>query len=194
LPESSWLRGVFEQASLSWSFGRAPFEIHLLDAGIAVQVTEQKRAFFADVVRHAVMGQVEAAGVAFLAIHEKLGLADLAVAKEHFTWAIGSLASGAVITRNNWEALGFASEEEYKQSRLSHYFARMAQLFSEHRIRMDHEIWALLTSFALIEGSMHELNGSNNVLRCVLPYVCGPGTCLQGLRCLMRSENASASK
>lgn len=181
LPLSKWaqelptgLQWLVERASTAWVFNRTPFEIHLLDAGIAVTVTEQKRAFFADVLRHAVHGRVDDAGTAFLTIHERLGLADLAIAKDGFVRACGLLASSAVIKQRDWSALGFQSEEEYNQSRLGHYFGKMVKLFAEHQIRMDHEIWSILTSFALIEGSMHTLNGSSNVLKCIWPYICGP--------------------
>lgn len=188
LPGPAQRFALWCQNASPFQFGM-PFEIYLLDAGMALAVTEQKREFFADVVRHAVLGHAEAAGQAFLTIHERLGLTDLAVAKEEFVKVVGALARGAMVSQKDWSAMGFQSEEEYLNCRLGTYFAKIAQLFADHHIRMDYEIWSLLTSFTLIEGSMYELNGSNNILRCVLPYVCSDlSSFLSGMCSLWRSE------
>lgn len=176
--------------------GGAPFEVHLLDAGLALSIQDCKMAFFSECVKHSVTGHVDACGRAFLTIHERLGLAEFGIAKDRFVTQAGRLAASAMLTQKGcWRSLGFESENEYLNARLGGYFGRMAQLFSEHRIRMDHEIWSLLNSFALIEGSMYELNGSTNVLRCVLPYVFdirSLASLFQAKSALSASESASS--
>jgi len=184
---------LVEMARLSWPFGKPPMEVYLLDAGLAAALPSQKVGYLAQVVKGGVCGRPEAAGAAFLEVHEKQGLANFAVMKDEFARLVGLLAQAAMITQNDWQKLGFDSEAQYKSSRLDDYFGRVAKLFAKHQIRMDHEIWSLLTSFALIEGSMQELSGNRNVMRCVLPYVVsGSVTFLfQGLQALSTSEKRS---
>jgi len=192
-PVASVLSAI-ERAASWFYFGRPPpFELHLLDAGLALSLTEEKKLFFVEVMRQAVLGNKEAAGQAFLSLHERLGLAELAVARERFVSITGALASSALTTqRNCWQLLGFKSEEDYVHARLGRYFGRMAQIFAEHQIRMDYEMWSVLTSFALIEGSMYALNGSTNVLRCAAPYVCGPVQLLRTLGVIHKSEGEAS--
>eukprot|EP00746_Dinoflagellata_sp_MGD_P154062 gnl/MRDRNA2_/MRDRNA2_84610_c0_seq1.p1 gnl/MRDRNA2_/MRDRNA2_84610_c0~~gnl/MRDRNA2_/MRDRNA2_84610_c0_seq1.p1 ORF type:complete len:255 (-),score=55.68 gnl/MRDRNA2_/MRDRNA2_84610_c0_seq1:611-1324(-) len=158
---------------------------------MALALTEQKQNCFKDIVRHAVTGNVEAAGQAFFDIHDCQGLADKAIEKEKFIRVVGTLVRSAMITMQGWETLGFRSEEEYLNARLGVYFSMVSQLFADHRIRLDYDIWTLLTSFALIEGSLAELNGTTNILRCVLPYLLGPGQLFAGFRALWNSESAT---
>lgn len=190
----AYLSSLVETAKLSWPFGKTPMEVYLLDAGLAASLPSQKVGYLAEVVKGGVCGRPDAAGAAFLEVHEKQGLANFAVMKDEFARLVGLLAQAAMITQNDWAKLGFETEAQYKNSRLDDYFGRVAKLFAKHQIRMDHEIWSLLTSFALIEGSMQELSGNKNVMRCVLPYVVSGSFTffLQGLQALSTSEKLSA--
>lgn len=190
-----WLLNAVEGARLAWPFGKAPLEVYLLDAGLASPLPRQKIELMAQVVQGGVCGQPDKAGAAFLEAHERQGLAEYATAKDEFARVIGLLAQAAMITQQDWQSLGFKTQEEYQTSGIGVYFSRMARIFADHKIRMDYEIWSLLTSFALIEGSMIELSGNRNVMRCVLPYVLGSGSVFlraKGLQALSASEKRTS--
>jgi len=47
----------------------------------------------------------------------------------------------------------------------------MAAIMTDHEVRVSPVLWSLLTSFALVEGSLHELGFKTNVMRACLPYL-----------------------
>lgn len=160
---------LFERRS--W-LGRTTTEARLtfIDAGMCFEVPRHIVDYLKVALRGAIAYDADALGQAFVDMHRHEGLCPEAPASLPRSLGILGLCCVFTCEEAMWGQL-FASRDEYLGARTPEYFHRMAGLFTANEVRVSPMLWSLLTSFALVEGSLHELGSRTNVLRMCLPYL-----------------------
>lgn len=146
-----------------------------IDAGMAIELPDATSEYLREAFRGAIEFNAERIGQAFVNMHRDEGLCS--EAPPNLAGQLGVL--GLLCTFTCKEALWsqvFSSQSEYLGARTPDYFNRLAWMLTTNEIRISPSLWSMLTSFALIEGSLHELGFKTNVMRAAMPYVvsCSP--------------------
>jgi len=156
---SGTLRHALQRALMLQPYGQAPFEVHLIDAGIATRINPTKGSHLLTTVCHSLCGQAESAGGALLRLHEDSGRADAAVDRKEFADSSGRFCVASTSWSPDWRDFGFDSESEYRQAGITDYFGCMANAFSKHRIHMDPDLWPVISALGLLDGIIEPLRG-----------------------------------
>lgn len=145
-------------------------KLTFIDAGMALELPQLLVDQLRLAMRGALNRDAEALGQALVDLHRAEGLCtDTSPSLPH---RLGVLGLCCVFTCDEalWGQL-FQSRADYFSARTPEYFHRMAAIMTDHEVRVSPVLWSLLTSFALVEGSLHELGFKTNVMRACLPYL-----------------------
>jgi predicted unusual protein kinase regulating ubiquinone biosynthesis (AarF/ABC1/UbiB family) len=151
-------------------------EITLIDAGISIEIPDDMASMMSGSVLAVWNREGRKLGQAIVSFHNNSNLTDHAVDLEELEVKVGNLIlAGSILCRevkdkHIWSEM-FETYQEYRESRVSEYFALLAGRLSRHKVRVSPALWSVMTAFALIEGSMYELGHGVDVLRCARPYV-----------------------
>lgn len=149
--------------------------ITLIDAGISIQMEDSLQEMARKSMLAALNRDAPGLGEAVVKLHTAEGLCTHARKVDKLAEDLGYLLmAGCFMSDEATWSRHFASYEEYRGSRVSEYFVKMLELLSNHRVRVSPSLWALMTAFALIEGSVAELGFGVNVLRSAAPYIFSP--------------------
>jgi len=150
------------------------FELVLLDTGLVTELSAKITGFICDILPAVVFAQNENIGEAIVKVHA--GRTSAFTDVPNFKREIGELVYSS-LHDDNGVPENFASREEYLSSGLIEYTTRILTVFQKHGVRIDPEIYGVLTSFALLEGSMRDLTKhykgegqSVNALQNITPY------------------------
>jgi len=141
-----------------------------IDAGMALELPSGLVNHLRAAMKGAINGDAEALGQALVDLHKAEGLCSNA--DPSLPRRLGVLGLCGVFTceEDLWGQL-FHTRADYLAARTPEYFHRMAAIMTENEVRVSPMLWSLLTSFALVEGSLHELGFKTNVMRACLPYL-----------------------
>jgi len=151
-------------------------EITLIDAGISIEISDDMASMMSGAVLAVWNRQGRKLGQAIVRFHNNSNLTNHAVDLDELEVKIGNLIlAGSILCREAkdrsiWSEM-FDTYREYRESRVSEYFALLAGRLSRHKVRVSPALWSVMTAFALIEGSVQELGHGVNVLHCAKPYV-----------------------
>jgi predicted unusual protein kinase regulating ubiquinone biosynthesis (AarF/ABC1/UbiB family) len=150
-----------------------PFKIHVIDAGLAVQMQPEESSFFKSMIiscftKHDPIS----AGETAYQLHQRHGRTSSHTVREDFVRDIGNLLlmSCVELPESAWSSY-FPDEASYMHAGLTEYLDKFINQFRTHGVRMEPSIWSILCSFALLEGTMRQLKLGVNGLDSVLPYV-----------------------
>jgi len=163
-----WLR-----ATLEVNFPPpTPFNIHVIDAGLAVQMEVEESSFFKDMIKASFAKDPIAAGETAYNLHHRHGRCSERTVPKDFIEDIGGLLLMSVIEVPERTYLSiFPDRHSYMTAGLNEYLDKFLSRFKTHGVRMEPSIWSILCSFALLEGTMRELQTGVNGLQATLPYV-----------------------
>eukprot|EP00403_Amphidinium_massartii_P020582 CAMPEP_0178402238 /NCGR_PEP_ID=MMETSP0689_2-20121128/16730_1 /TAXON_ID=160604 /ORGANISM="Amphidinium massartii, Strain CS-259" /LENGTH=484 /DNA_ID=CAMNT_0020023115 /DNA_START=64 /DNA_END=1519 /DNA_ORIENTATION=+ len=166
-------RGPLEEVA-NFTDGVVPL-ITLIDAGISIQMSDSLTSFAKSSMLAAFRMNPEALGKALVEFHHDEGLCSHGENLEELEEEAGYLllAGCFMCPERIWSRV-FDDYQEYRSSRVSEYFTKMIATLSGHKVRVSPSLWALMTAFALVEGSVQELGYGVNVLRAARPYIFRP--------------------
>jgi predicted unusual protein kinase regulating ubiquinone biosynthesis (AarF/ABC1/UbiB family) len=142
----------------------------LIDAGMALDVKAQRRSFFFRMFSEGLRADPERAGDTFLSLHKDLGYATDVVLEKNFVRKIGALVVCAIYPRSDLADEAFGSKELSDEARLPQIFALLINVFKNHQVVMDPEIWSVFSTLSIVEMSLRALfNG--NILENVVPLM-----------------------
>jgi len=163
-----WLRSTLEVNFPPPS----PFKLHVIDAGLAVQMEPEESSFFKDMIVSAYKHDPVAAGETAYQLHLRHGRCSNRTVREEFVEDIGNLLLSSVVEMpESFYLKDFGDKASYMSAGLTEYLDKFLSRFREHGVRMEPSIWSILCSFALMEGTMRELKAGVNGLQSTLPYV-----------------------
>ncbi|CAE7650410.1 unnamed protein product [Symbiodinium pilosum] len=145
-------------------------KLTFIDAGMALELPKALVGQLSLAMHGALNNNADQLGQALVDLHCAEGLCvDPSPSLPH---RLGVLGLCCVFTCDEplWSQL-FKTRADYIGARTPEYFHRMAAIMTEHEVRVSPVLWSLLTSFALVEGSLHELGFKTNVMRACLPYL-----------------------
>jgi len=149
-----------------------PFKIHIIDAGLAVQMEPEESSFFKSMIKASYAKDAVAAGETAYQLHHRHGRCSNRTVRQKFVEDIGVLLLTCCVQLPNSPHLKyFPDEETYQKAGLNEYLELFLARFQRHGVRMEPSIWSILCSFALLEGTMRELQAGVNGLQSTLPYV-----------------------
>lgn len=163
-----WLRSTLEVHIQK----AVPFRLHILDAGLAVQMEPEESTFFKDMIKACYRRDPIAAGETAYQLHYRHGRTSSNTVREDFVEDIGGLLLMSVADVPEKEYLRvFPDRHSYWKAGLNEYLEKFLTRFRNHGVRMEPSIWSILCSFALLEGTMRELHVGVDGLQATLPYV-----------------------
>eukprot|EP00415_Alexandrium_ostenfeldii_P001360 UN1360 len=149
--------------------------ITLIDAGISIEMSGSLEEMARMSMVAVVYRNASALGTAVIKLHKDEGHTTHARDVDKLAEDLGYLLmAGCFMSPEEIWSHHFETYAEYRASRVSEYFVKMLKLLSLHRVRISPSLWALMTAFALIEGSVAELGFGVNVLRSAGPYIFSP--------------------
>jgi len=163
-----WLRSTLE-VNFPPPF---PFKIHVIDAGLAVQMEPEESGFFKEMIKASYANDPIAAGETSFQLHSRHGRCSERTVREEYVSDVGGLLlTSCVETEESAYLKYFPDKETYMSAGLNEYLEKFLNCFRRHGVRMEPSIWSILCSFALLEGTMRELQTGVNGLQATLPYV-----------------------